>query len=295
MSKKKKIEEFDEDDFDENEFDPIEDDEVEEEIVPKAAKKKPLKEPPPARKIPPVEIVFQDENLMVINKPSGLDSNRGQFAVECVLDVLEAKLKDLPGPLRLVHRLDRDTSGLMLLAKTPEAQRNLSTQWETRSVEKTYLVIVHGVMQPREGVIDLPLKKTENNYRPVLIDHEKGKTAVTEYKVLDQFRQYALLEAHPVTGRMHQIRVHVAAHGCPVLCDPRYGSPDPLLLSGFKRRYKPPGRKEDEKERPLIARLALHANSLKFNHPVTNERMEFKVEPPKDFSATVKQLGKYGR
>jgi RluA family pseudouridine synthase len=290
MSKKKKMEEDDE--FDEEEFDELEDEELEEEILEEKIEKRPAKQPP-RPKTPPVDILFQDEHLLVINKPSGLDSNRGQFAVACVLDVLEAQLKDLPGPLRLVHRLDRDTSGLMILAKTPEAQRDLSRQWESRSVEKTYLAIVHGVMQPREGVIDLPLKKTENSHRPVMIDHEKGKPAVTEYKVLDQFRQYALLEAHPVTGRMHQIRVHAAAHGCPVLGDPRYGSPEPLLLSQFKRRYKPSGRKETEK--PLIARLALHAHTLHFNHPATRDRMEFKLDPPKDFAAAVKQLGKYGR
>ncbi len=289
MSKKKK---FEEDDFDEDEFDEIEDEELAEKVVGDQIEKQPSKQPP-RPKSPAVEILFQDEHLLVINKPSGLDSNRGQFAVECVLDVLEAKLTELSEPLRLVHRLDRDTSGLMILAKTAEAQKDLSSQWESRSVEKSYLVVVHGVMQPREGTIDLPLRKTQNQHRPVMIDSEKGKPAVTEYKVLDQFRQYALLEAHPVTGRMHQIRVHVSAHGCPVLCDQHYGSPEPLLLSQFKRRYKPSGRKEIEK--PLIARLALHAHTLKFNHPATRERMEFKLDPPKDFSAAVKQLAKYGR
>ncbi|MFA5865124.1 MAG: RluA family pseudouridine synthase [Phycisphaerae bacterium] len=248
---------------------------------------------PKSHKSTVVEILFEDEHLLVINKPSGLDSNRGQFAAVCVLDVLEARMENLPGPLRLVHRLDRETSGLMVLAKTAQAQKNLSEQWETRAVEKTYLVIVHGVMQPREGVIDLPLKKTENQARPVMIDHKKGKPAATEYDVVDQFRQFALVEAQPVTGRMHQIRVHFAAVGCGVLCDSHYGLPDPLLLSEFKRRYKPSHRKETEK--PLIARLALHANLLKFKHPISGATMEFKLNPPKDFSAAVKQLGKYGR
>ncbi len=271
--------EFDESEFDEEEF------LSEEEEKPSRATRK--------SKTPPVEILFQDQHILVIDKPSGIDSTRGQFSVECILDVLEAKLKDLTEPLRLVHRLDRETSGLMILAKTADAQRDLSTQWETRSVRKIYLVIVHGVMQPSEGTIDLPLRKTESQQRPIKVDHEQGKPSATEYKVLEQYRQHALIEAHPVTGRMHQIRVHFASEGCPVLCDRHYGSPEPLYLSKFKRGYKHSRRKEEEK--PLIARLALHANHLEFDHPVTRERMKFELKPPKDFTATVKQLGKYGR
>ena len=248
---------------------------------------------PHRQKDPSVEILFEDEHLVVIVKPAGLDSTRGQYSVRCVLDVLEERLKNLPGPLRLVHRLDRDTSGLMVLAKTPEAQKNLSTQWETRSVEKRYLALVHGMVQPREGVIDLLLRKTENQSRPVVPDRAKGKDAVTEYHVVEQYRQYALVEAHPVTGRMHQNRVHFAAEGTPVLGDGHYGTAEPLLLSKFKRGYKPSERKGEEK--PLIARLALHAHTLKFDHPATNARMEFKRDLPKDFAAAIKQLSKYGR
>jgi len=289
---RKKIEDDNFDDFDEFE---LEEGETEEEI-PYGEEAEELSRParePKRPKTPEVDIVFQDEQIVVIHKPAGLDSTRGQFAVESVLDVLEKKLSNLAEPLRLVHRLDRETSGLMVLAKTVDAQRNLSAQWETRTVDKTYLVIIHGMIQPEEGTIDLPLKKTGNQSRPVKVDHEGGKPATTEYKVLEQYRQYALVEAHPVTGRMHQIRVHFSVEGCPVLCDGHYGTPAPLYLSKFKRGYKAAGRKEEEK--PLISRLALHANRLEFDHPATKERMKFELEPPKDFAAAVKQLGKYGR
>jgi 23S rRNA-/tRNA-specific pseudouridylate synthase len=121
----------------------------------------------------------------------------------------------------------------------------------------------------------------------------KGKSATTEYVVLDQFRQYALVQAHPITGRMHQVRVHFASQGTPLLVDRLYGSEAPLLLSQFKRGYRHSGRKAEEK--PLIARTALHAHTLAFTHPTTGERLTFKVEPPKDFTATIKQLSKYGR
>lgn len=273
-----------------DEFDEFED--FEEEETEAGESPEPDEERPARTRPPEVEILFEDDHVLVINKPAGLDSTRGQFAEISVLDVLEAKLKGLSAPLRLVHRLDRETSGLMLLAKTEAAQRDLSGQWETRTVDKTYLVIVHGVVTATEGTIDLPLRKTQLQSRPVVIDHQGGKPAVTEYKVREQYRQYALVEAHPVTGRMHQIRVHFAAEGTPVLCDKRYGTPEPLLLSKFKRRYKPSGRK---KERPLIDRLALHANRLEFTHPTTGERRVFELDPPKDFAAAVKQLGKYGR
>jgi 23S rRNA pseudouridine955/2504/2580 synthase/23S rRNA pseudouridine1911/1915/1917 synthase len=242
----------------------------------------------------PIEILYQDDQVLVINKPSGLDSTRGQFVnEETVLDRLERQFSDLPESLRLVHRLDRDTSGVMVLAKTVEAQRKLCPQWETRTVEKTYLAIVHGVVHEPQGTIDIPLKKTSSAKRPVLPDPAKGKAATTEYIVLDQFRQYALVQAHPITGRMHQVRVHFASQGTPLLVDRLYGSEAPLMLSQFKRGYRHSGRKAEEK--PLIARAALHAYTLAFTHPTTGERLTFKVEPPRDFAAAVKQLGKYGR
>jgi 23S rRNA pseudouridine955/2504/2580 synthase/23S rRNA pseudouridine1911/1915/1917 synthase len=263
---------------------------IEEELEEEADERRRQKRLKPA----PVTILHEDDDILVIDKPAGFDSVRGQFAGEVtVLDRLEKELPNMKEPLRVVHRLDRDTSGAMVLAKTEDAQRKLSEQWETRTVEKTYLAITHGVVPSREGVIDIPLKKTQSQKRPVLPDPSNGKPATTEFKVLEQYRSYTLVEAHPVTGRMHQVRVHFAAQGTPLVADKIYGSAEPLLLSEFKRGYHPSQRKGEEK--PLIARLALHAHTLAFNHPLTGERLTFTVEPPKDFSAAVKQLGKYGR
>jgi len=286
MSKKRK-DEYEEilsnEDFDEAGW-------IEEELEEEADERRRQKRLKPAK----IKILYEDDAILVIDKPSGLDSVRGQFSGdETVLDRLEAELPNLKEPLRIVHRLDRDTSGVMVLAKTEEAQRKLSEQWETRTIEKTYLAITHGVVPSREGVIDIPLKKTQSQHRPVLPDPSKGKPATTEFKVLEQYRNYTFVEAHPVTGRMHQVRVHFAAYGTPLLADKIYGSEEPLLLSQFKRGYHPSRRKGEEK--PLIARLALHAHRLAFDHPTTGERLTFTVEPPKDFSAAVKQLGKYGR
>lgn len=286
LERLKKGEDLTEQDYDEEGWEEVEID-LDEPIKKSAKKVK-------TSKTLPIEILYQDEHVLVINKPSGFDSTRGQFVhEETVLDRLERQLPDLAEPLRLVHRLDRDTSGAMVLAKTVEAQRKLCPQWETRTVEKTYLAIVHGVVHEPQGTIDLPLKKTSSAKRPVLPDPAKGKSAVTEYVVLDQFRQYALVQAHPITGRMHQVRVHFASQGTPLLVDKLYGSEAPLMLSDFKRGYRPSGRKGQEK--PLIARTALHAHTLAFDHPTTGERLNFTVEPPKDFAAVVKQLGKYGR
>jgi 23S rRNA pseudouridine955/2504/2580 synthase/23S rRNA pseudouridine1911/1915/1917 synthase len=291
MSKKNKKNQNDEldelDEFEEAGWEEIEEDEFDLEFQPQLKPKK-------KEKKLPLKILYQDEAIVVIDKPSGMDSTRGQFASEeTVLDRMEVELPDLAEPIRLVHRLDRETSGAMVLAKTKDAQRTLSEQWQTRTVEKTYLAITHGVVPTSEGVIDVPLKNTQSQKRPVLPDPARGKSATTEFKILEQYRQYTLVEAHPITGRMHQVRVHFASQGTPLLVDKLYGSSEPLLLSQFKRRYRSSHRKGDEK--PLIARLALHAHTLAFDHPTTGERMTFTVEPPKDFTAAMKQLEKYGR
>ncbi len=238
-----------------------------------------------------VEIVFQDEHIIVIDKPAGMDSVRGLYSYNCVLDYLEEKLPDLRGAIRVVHRLDRDTSGLMVLAKTQEAQKHLTRQWEERSVEKVYLCLVKGFVFPECGTIDMPLTKTDKRSKPVTVDLRRGKDAITEYRLINQFREYALVEARLLTGRMHQIRVHFSSRGFPLICDSHYGSGEPLFLSQFKKGYRHSRRKA---ERPLISRLALHSYKLMFNHPQNGERMCFEKDPPKDFSSSVNQLKKFG-
>jgi len=180
----------------------------------------------------------------------------------------------------------------MILAKTADAQRELSRQWRDQQVHKTYLAIVRGVVEVESGTINLPLRKTEKSVKPVVVGGKKARYAVTDYRVLQQFREFALIEARPRTGRMHQVRVHLAAVGLPIIADHHYGSPQAIYLSEFKRRFKPSGRKT---EHPLIDRLALHAKSVTFSHPATGSEMTFDTELPKDFARTLAQLEKHGR
>ncbi len=242
-------------------------------------------------KFPEIDVVFQDEHIIVIDKPAGMDSVRGLYSDNCILDYLEKNIDGLEGGLGVIHRLDRETSGLMVLAKNEDAQKNLSKQWAERSVEKLYLALVRGYVYPQEGIIEMPLSKTDKRSKPVTVDLRRGKQAVTEYRVINQFRDYALVEAKLHTGRMHQIRVHFSSRGFPLICDRHYGSKEPLFLSAFKKKYKHSNRKE---ERPLISRLGLHSYKLSFEHPDTGERMSFVKEPPKDFASALNQLKKFG-
>lgn len=239
-----------------------------------------------------IDVLFQDDAILAINKPAGLDSVRGQFAGESVLDRLDEIVPDPPEPIRVVHRLDRDTTGVLILARTADAQASLTRQWTQGQVRKIYLAIVRGVVDPPEGTVELPVTQTRKRRRPVIVDPCRGKPAVTDYRLVEQYRETALVEAKPRTGRMHQIRVHLAAIGLPILVDHHYGSPRPLTLSQFKRGYR---RSTREPERPLIDRLALHARRITFAHPVTGQEMTLEADLPKDFKRTIHQLQKFGR
>jgi RluA family pseudouridine synthase len=275
--------------FLEDDFDEFDDLDEEQEFDPAAGSRvlpKRMRGPRPKK----VEILYEDEHLLVINKPAGVDSTRGQFSTDSVLDRLSEIRPEIGDELRLVHRIDRETSGVMILAKTILAQRSLTNQWMEGNVRKTYLALVRGVVEPPTGTIDLPLHNTGKKKEPVIAG--QGKAAITEYQRVEQYRQFALLEVNPRTGRMHQVRVHLASIGLPIVADQIYGSGEPLLLSRFKRSYRPSKHKS---QRALIDRLALHANQITVVHPATNQEMTFNADLPKDFKRTVHQLEKFGR
>jgi RluA family pseudouridine synthase len=206
-----------------------------------------------------------------------------------------------------VHRLDADTSGILLCAKSKSALDFLSGQFQAKTAGKTYLALAtvlpaeramkvvatipagHGGLPPA-FTVDLPLGHDEAHPGRMRIFRKRGgKAGVTEFRVLESFGRFVWLECRPLTGRMHQIRVHLAAIGAPVLCDAFYGDPaEQLLLSGLKRRYK--GRSE---ERPLIARLALHASELRFLHPATRAPITLQAPLPNEFSVALKYLRKF--
>ena len=235
------------------------------------------------------EILFEDEQLIVANKPPGLLSIPDRFALE--KPNLLALLTNEYGKVWTVHRIDRETSGLICFARNEEAHRHLSQQFEQRTVEKTYLALLDGGATPEAGTIDRPIAESHTQPGKMVVA-KKGKNAVTHYQVVERFRLFTLVEARIETGRTHQIRVHFESIGHPLAVDSLYGRREALLLSEIKQKGYHLGRGQEE--RPLMSRMPLHAWKLALDHPHAGERMEFEAPLPKDFAAVLKQLRKWG-
>ncbi|MBS1599007.1 MAG: RNA pseudouridine synthase [Bacteroidetes bacterium] len=231
------------------------------------------------------EVIFENEDFITINKPAGLLSipDRTQSA-ESLKDILIKQY----GQIFTVHRLDKETSGLIVFAKNEIAHKHLSKAFEERSVEKIYVGIVQGTLTEEEGVVDAEIMEHPAK-NGTMITHKKGKAASTEYKVLESLGPYSLLQFQIHTGRTHQIRVHMKHIGHPIVCDPLYGNPQPIFISSFKRKYKLS--KSEEEEKPILHRLGLHAHQLKFKDEKEKEYL-FEAELPKDMRALVNQLKK---
>jgi RluA family pseudouridine synthase len=230
------------------------------------------------------DVLFEDDALLVLDKPPNLLVLPDRF--NNALPNLYTTLCEELGSLFVVHRIDKETSGVILFAKTAEAHAQLNTQFEGRAVEKVYQAIVLGEPESRAGTIDLPL--SESSAGTMKVDRKKGKESVTDYTVLEQFRGYAWVELRPKTGRQHQIRVHLQAMGTPIVGDSLYGNGRGFYLSMIKPGYRNAG-----EEKPLVKRTALHAASLTFQHPVHGERTTFTSPLPKDLRSALKYLRKF--
>jgi RluA family pseudouridine synthase len=214
-----------------------------------------------------VEIIYQDQDIIVINKPSGISVTADRTGRPELRDLLGKQLgPQTTSELLLVHRLDKETSGVMILALNPQAQAQFSGYFEKRQVRKTYLALVTGPVPTQEGAIDMPLAQDPRNPQLMRIARKNGKEAVTRWRLLADFGMTALLAVTPETGRTHQIRVHLPGIGLPLAIDPLYGSSKPLFLSEFKSDYRL-GRGQIEK--PLIDRLTLHAYQIDLPNPAT--------------------------
>jgi 23S rRNA pseudouridine1911/1915/1917 synthase len=230
-----------------------------------------------------VEIIYQDDDILVVNKPAGISVTKDRRGTTQLKDLLGAQL-------RLVHRLDKDTSGVMLLAKNVQAQTRFTAYFEKREVKKTYLALVTGFIHDPQGTIDAPLTRDPKNPALMCIARKKGKTAVTNWQLLADFGRVALLAAEPLTGRTHQIRVHLSSVNLPLAIDPLYGSSQPLFLSEFKSEYRL-GKFQTEK--PLIERLTLHAYQLVIPAQAGIHPNCFIGRLDKKFAACLKMLTKY--
>ncbi len=228
-------------------------------------------------------ILYEDEDIILVDKPRGMSSLEDKNAQH-----LQSLALAYDPNIQLCHRLDKYTSGVLLMARNPKSYRDISLQFQHRNIRKYYHTLVSGMHYHKQYEIDLPLQVTTN--KRVVVNKQGGKLATTIVDTLENFRNYTLLECKPVTGRMHQIRVHLAAIRSPIVGDSLYGGED-LYLSQIKRKYKPSGRKEEE--RPLNHGFSLHAVKLAFIHPVSQAEMEIEAPIPKNFQVVLKMLRKH--
>ncbi len=227
-------------------------------------------------------IIHEDDNYLIINKWPGISTLSDRNHEICLLD----QARRYHDEAQVCHRLDKDTSGVLVFSKHQKAYRSMSMQFQNRSVEKVYHAIVEGQHQFNNETVSLPLHLGRRGH--VRVSHMSGKDSETTVNTLEQFRLYTLVQCKPTTGRTHQIRVHLSALGAPIVGDPSYGGHE-LFLSSIKRHYN---LRKDTVERALIARPALHAQSLRFQ--ISENKSEiFEAEYPKDIKVTLKQLDKY--
>lgn len=234
------------------------------------------------------DIVYEDEHLLVVNKKAGVLTIPDRYHPEYFN--LFTHLNQTLGKILVVHRLDKETSGLLVFAKNEHAHKHLSLQFENRQVRKGYFVIVDGTLPQGEGKIEKPIAP-HYQHPERMVTTEKGKPSLTTYKVLERFRTFTSVLAEIHTGRTHQIRVHFQSIGHPLAVDSIYGRRSELFLSELKgRNYK---LSKEQTEKPLISRVTLHAANLAFVHPYSCQPLEFEAPLPKDIKATLNQLRKW--
>ncbi|MHC4623403.1 MAG: RluA family pseudouridine synthase [Planctomycetota bacterium] len=240
---------------------------------------------------PIIEIIHEDDDIIVINKPSGVSvtADRGG-GLELAEMLSRQPGLQKAGRLRLVHRLDKGTSGVMVLALNAQTQSTLTAYFQKGLVKKTYLALVTGVVTQKQGTIDAPLAQSRKKAHLMRVDPKRGKGAVTHWRLLADFDAVRLLAVNPVTGRTHQIRVHLASIGLPLAIDRLYGSSKPLFLSDFKADYH---LGKGRSEKPLIERLTLHAYQIELPQKRQDHPACFVARLDKKFAATIKMLTKH--
>jgi 23S rRNA pseudouridine1911/1915/1917 synthase len=232
-------------------------------------------------------LIYENDDFLVVNKPAGLLSIPDREGKDVSLKKI---LREQYNEIFTVHRLDRDTSGLIVFAKNEGLHKLLSHQFEQRQTEKIYMGLIMGSPLKEKDTIDSPIMEHPTK-KAVMIINKKGKDAVTDYEVLNTFRIYSWVRFQIHTGRTHQIRVHMKNIGHPIACDKIYGDGKEILLSSIKHNYKLS--KNEEEEKPILNRLALHAYQLKFSS--SDNTYQFEAPIPKDLKATLQQLEKQNK
>jgi 23S rRNA pseudouridine955/2504/2580 synthase/23S rRNA pseudouridine1911/1915/1917 synthase len=233
-----------------------------------------------------VSIIFENEDFVAVNKEPGMLTipDRHDETQLSLYKLLTQKY----GNIFIVHRLDRETSGLILFAKNEATHKYLSQLFEQRKIEKKYLGIVRGSMPAKNGSVNEPIAEHPYHKGEMIIS-KKGKPSLTDYEMLEDYGIYSLVQFDIHSGRTHQIRIHTKSLGHPIICDPVYGDGKPVLLSSFKKKYKLS--QHDLEERPIINRVGLHSHSLIFTDQHQKEHT-IEAPLPKDMKALLQQLRK---
>lgn len=223
----------------------------------------------------PIEIIYEDNDIIVVNKPKGMvvhpaNGNLDGTLVNSLMAICGNSLSGIGGEIRpgIVHRLDKDTSGIMIVAKNDKSHINLSEQIKNHEVKKMYLALVRGFVKENEATINMPIGRSTSDRKKMAVT-DKGKEAITHFKVLKRYDKYTLLEVNIETGRTHQIRVHLSKIGYPLVGD--------IVYSNGKNEWNLEGQ-------------FLHAKSLKFRHPITNKEMSLEARLPKYFEDVIEEL-----
>ena len=242
------------------------------------------------KKTPDYTTIYQDNEIVVLNKRSGLLIAADRYDPDAPRLDLEAEEEF--GKLYAVHRIDKDTSGIIIYARNAAVHKDLSMQFQERTVVKTYHCLVHGHPLWTDLTVNLPLLPDGDARHRTVVNKKIGKPSETAFRLIGSCGPFSWIEAKPKTGRTHQIRVHLAENGFCIVCDPLYsGNQKPIRLSEIKRNW----RGDEFEEQPLLSRLGLHAYKISFTHPITKERLTFTAPYQKDMDALRKQLAKiYG-
>ena len=223
----------------------------------------------------PLDIIYEDNDIIVVNKPKGMvvhpaNGNPDGTLVNAIMAICKDSLSGIGGEIRpgIVHRLDKDTSGIIIVAKNDKAHINLSEQIKDHKVKKTYIALVRGIVKENEATINMPIGRSEKDRKKMAVT-KKGKEAITHFKVLQRYDNYTLLQVNIETGRTHQIRVHLSQIGYPIVGDEVY--------SNGKNEWNVKGQ-------------CLHAKSLEFTHPITGEKMYLEAKLPEYFENMLKDL-----
>lgn len=223
----------------------------------------------------PLDIIYEDNDIIVVNKPKGMvvhpaNGNPDGTLVNAIMAICKDSLSGIGGEIRpgIVHRLDKDTSGIIIVAKNDKAHINLSEQIKDHKVKKTYIALVRGIVKENEATINMPIGRSEKDRKKMAVT-KKGKEAITHFKVLERYDKYTLLQVNIETGRTHQIRVHLSQIGYPIVGDEVY--------SNGKNEWNVRGQ-------------CLHAKSLEFTHPITGKKMYLEAKLPEYFENILKDL-----